>query len=142
MGTETTINNADFSFLCLSTMSRCNALFATSILDGIILSHVSTVRSFSRKSSGLCFHNYSRTGMLKCLQMCQWITPHTLSCLSVYSCSDMSFLHPERRWLVLSISSRQKPAFVRLTQSCHFLQSMGVMSLVLGIDPCSLAQLI
>ena len=40
---------------------------------------------------GLCFHDFSDTGILKFLQMCQWITRHTL-CLCVYSCSDMSFL--------------------------------------------------
>ena len=71
LGTETLINNGVFSFSCFSNMSRRNALFVMSTLDGIILSHVSIICSFSRIGYGLCFHDCSVTGMLKCLQMCQ-----------------------------------------------------------------------
>ena len=60
LGTEISINNVDFSILCLSTMST---------LDGIVLSCVSTKCSFSRIGFGLCFHDCSSTIMLKCLQM-------------------------------------------------------------------------
>ena len=42
-----------FPFLCLSTMSGRNALFAMSTLDGIILSYVSITCSFSRIRSGV-----------------------------------------------------------------------------------------
>ena len=97
LGTETSIKNADFSFLCFNSMSGHDALFAMSTLDGIISSRVSTLCVFSRIRSCLCFHDCSGAKMLKCLQMCQWITAQMLSCLSVYSCSYLSILHPGRR---------------------------------------------
>ena len=108
LGTETSINNNDFSFLCLSKMSGHNALFAMSTLHGIILSNVSILCSFLLIGFGLCFHDCSGTGMLKCLQM----LPVDYSADAVMSfCVQMFwhefFLHSDRRWLVLSVSTPQ-----------------------------------
>lgn len=43
------------------------------------------------------------------------------------------FLHPKRRWLVLSFYPT-KHAFVQLAQSCHFIEGICVVALVFGID--------
>ena len=65
--------------------------------------------------------------------MCQWITSHTLLCLCVYSCSDMSFLHPYRRWIVISVSTLQNLHLSDWLSPTILLKSFHIVSLVLGI---------
>ena len=88
LGTDTSISNGIFYFLYLTPISGCNVLFSMFTLDGIIRSYVNGTSLFSMIAFGSCFHEFSEIGILKCLQMCQWIILQMLSCVSVYSCSD------------------------------------------------------
>ena len=103
-----------------------------STLDGIILSHVSIICSFSRIGYGLCFHDCSVTGMLKCLQMCQWNTLQTPSCLSVHRFSTMSFFTPQKEVTGTFCFFPTKTCICLIGSIRYFLKSMSVMSL--GID--------
>ena len=64
-------------------MSGHNALFSLFMLDGIFRSYLSIISLFSMNAFSSCFHEFSKTGMLNFLQMCQWITPDTLLYLCV-----------------------------------------------------------
>ena len=107
LGTETSINNAFFSFLYLTTLLGCSALFIMFTLNGIIRLYASIMFLFSIIAFGLRFHEFWGAGILKFLQMFRCITPHTLLCLCVYSWSDMSFLHLDRRSFVLAVCTLQ-----------------------------------
>ena len=105
--TDTSISNAVSSCLYPSAISGHDALFSMFILNRTIRSHVIVTSLFTIIAFGLCFHEFSVTGILKFLQMWQWTTLHILLCLCVYSGSGMSCLHPDRRWLMLSVSTLQ-----------------------------------
>jgi len=126
--------------LSLSTMSGSNALFVMSTLDGIILSCVSVLCSFSRIGLGLCFHDCSGTRMLKCLQMCQWIqicqwitSPDSVMSLCVLLLRHEFFFTFWNQVTGTFSFYPTKPAFVWLAQSSHFLKGISVVSLVLSI---------
>ena len=86
------------SFPCIWVLCPV-AVFSMFTLDGIIRLYLTIMSLFSMIAFGSCFHEFWGTGVLKFLQMCRWITPHTLLCLCVYSCSD--------RWLILCVSTLQ-----------------------------------
>ena len=123
--TETLINNADFSFLCLSTLSGHNALFAMSTLDGIILSYVSIICSFSRIGFGLCvpwlFSDWDVV-MFTDVQV-DYSTDAVMSfCVQLFR--HEFFLHPKRRWLVLSVSNPQNLHLSDLLNPAIFLKAL------------------
>jgi len=125
------MTNVIFNFLYLSTLSGHNDFLSMFILDGMFRSCVSTMSSFSMIGLGLCFHDFSETGILKFLQMYQWIPLCILLYLCVYSCSDMSLYIPIRENDVFCFF-RAEPTLVWLSQSWH-LETIGGMSLILGI---------
>ena len=80
-----------FFFLSLSLISGRNALFSMFTFDGITMSYVSGTLMLSVIAFGSCCHKFSGTGTSKVLQICLWLTLHTLLCRCVYSYSDMRF---------------------------------------------------
>ena len=59
------MTNVIFNFLYPSTLSSHNDFLSMFILDGMFRSYVSTMSSFSMIGLGLCFHDFSETGILK-----------------------------------------------------------------------------
>ena len=100
-----------------------NSLF---MLDGIIRSYMSITSLFSVIAFGSCFHEFSPTENMRCLQMCQWMTPHTL-CLCVYSCSDFFFYIPIGGGSYFVSNLQNLHTIVRLTQSFHLLKAISFL---------------
>ena len=121
--TDTSPSNSVFSFFVLQydIRSQCFVFYVHARWDHQVIVQpfvefylslciwvCDSASLFSVMAFGSCFHEFSGTGMLNILQICHWITLHTLLCLCVCTAAlTWFFSHPDRRWLVLSVSTLQ-----------------------------------
>lgn len=90
-------------FLFVPKISNRNPLFFMFVFNGIIRSYMSVTSLFSMIAFGSCSHEFPETGNLILADASVDYSTYFVVPLCMQLFWDEIFLHPERRWLVLSV---------------------------------------